>query len=287
MGAAPHVLGDDGVTRSEPSIDLTTEELVQLAAISGLPLPTGIDDEAFDEEPDAYRDRALELADRTLRVRGIVSDGDDGDVVVAPAVTTILETAGQPGLLGVVSVEGDGVVETRFFSARPELGVEHEAIAPSVHRLTPFMTRDFLVRLLRFTDLRPADVPAVEPFELPITTLEQATGFAEEGDRLAAVEVIEGAGVGELTARAFASALVQKKGTVTATLLSRPDPDQVVGGMVIWLDGGLKGNWIIERVGDGIDEDAEPVAVEIRPASAKDITTELVSFLPDALAEAE
>ena len=273
--------------KAEPSIDLTTEELLQLSSISGLPLPTGVDDESFDEEPDAYRDRALELADRTLRVRGIVTDGDDGQPNVSPAVATILETAGQPGLLGVVSVEGDGVVETRFFSARPELGVEHEAVAPSVHRLTPFMTRDFLVRLLRFADLRPADVPTVEPFELPIAVLEQATGFAEEGDRLAVIEVLEASGLGELTARAFASALVQKKGTVTATLLSRPDPDHVVGGMVIWLDGGLKGNWIIERVADGLDDDAEPVAVQIRPASAKDITAELLSYLPDALAESE
>ena len=32
---------------------------------------------------------------------------------------------------------------------------------------------------------------------------------------------------------------------------------------------------------------AEPVAVQIRPASAKDITAELLSYLPDALAESE
>jgi hypothetical protein len=199
------------VPRSEPSIDLTLEELLHLSEITSLPLPAGIDEGIIDGIPDGYRAYIRDLADRTLRVREIVADGDDGEEgppIVAPAVYSILETAGEAGLMGVVSVEGDGIVDTRFFTARPELAVELEAIAPSVHRFVPFMPRDFLARILRFTDLRPSEVAPVDPIRVSIDALESAAGLARSGDTLESIAALQGAGVSELAARALNNALI-------------------------------------------------------------------------------
>lgn len=287
------------MSRNDPTIDFTTEELLVIAEITGGPLPAGLEIESLDELPAAYRDYARQTAERTLRARRVVQDGIDGRPVVVDAVRAMLEVVGSPGLLGVCALEEDGVVETRFFCASPELGVEHAAIATSVHRFTPFLTRDFLARLLRFADLRPARVPDVDPFEVPLSVLERVGESVSRGEVDAGRVLLMDAGVPEAAAAVFAAAFANKKSTVTVTVLTRPDPEKVVGGMLVWLDAGLDGNWVTEGVDDAgtvvgagagagggqSDIGSPDPVVLLRPESAEQMAAELLSFLPDAFGD--
>jgi hypothetical protein len=262
--------------RTEPSIDFTTEEVLTACDVAGLPRPVGLVD-AMSDVPEEVQAYLRTSARESLTVRGVLAGSDGEQPVIAEAVATLLEVAGAPGLLCIVAVEQEGIVETRFFAASPDLGVEHLALATTLHRFVIFPTRDLLARVLRFVDLRPADAPDALSFVVPVSVLERVGEAAEAYEDERAGQLLAEAGASPTDAVTFIEALRAKRSTINVTILHKPTEQTVEGGALTWLDAGMNGLWISEPA----DDDA---TVEIKPVDAKTISGELLSYLPGAFA---
>lgn len=160
------------------SVDLTLDEVSVLCATLGLELPVGVAADEF-EMPEEITARLEAAARSSLAARGIL-DATQG-AAVNEAVATLLDLAAKPGLIVAVEAQRDGVIDLRFLLCDVDLGVEVSAFAPSAYRLTPFVTRDVMHRVIRATDLRPADVPRVVPVAVTRVGLERTIEAAQGG----------------------------------------------------------------------------------------------------------
>lgn len=264
------------------NVDFTTEELIVLSQLASTHTPFGLDTAAFDSLPDALRDVCLQSAERSLLARRILQS--EGDVLSLPApVATLMSVLCAPGLVGVVVVQDDDAAETEVLSATPQLGVQHRAVAPSVHRLEPFPTRELLVRVLDRVDLRPAPTIQCEAFTLAVDALEGARRQIQDGDIAAAQSTLGDNGVQGPAQSAFVEALRGRSKAMSVTLLHRPESGAAVGGSLAWLDAGRAGLWITEPVERA---SSEGEFVSIQPASADHIAGELLGFLPEPFKDA-
>jgi hypothetical protein len=271
------------VPRNDVSIDFTTEELLVLAELTDGELPAGLGLQSIDELPESLRGFARESTRRALHARRVLS-GTDAEPAVVEAVANLLDVVTHPGILGIAAIQQGEVIETQFFSATPEVGVQHASIAESVHRFTPFPPGELLTRILTHVDLRPATVPGVPPFRAPLSQLvrvDESIGAYEDS---AATALLESHGADASAAHAFVAALGQRRSSVTVTLIHKSSETQAEGGVLTWLDCGLAGNWVSEAVSD--PDDADPM-VEVRPASAEAIARELIGYLPAPFGETE
>jgi hypothetical protein len=267
----------------DTSLDLTAEELVVLSELTGAGTPAGFDEVLLAEMPEAVRAYRLETAERTLRDRRIIVDGAGGGAEVDDAVATVLRGAASPGLLVVAMVEADGIVETRFYTVDPDLGIEQQPIAPGLYRFIPFPAEEVLRRALRFADLRPHEQPTVAAFKVAASTLEAAGELIANGEDEAAAELLAAAGADSDAAAAFVAAVGASPRTVSVTVFYRPEADKVAGGSLTWIDAGLDGLWCTEPVDD--DASVEDTTVELRPDTGTAVARELLSYLPPAFSE--
>ena len=267
----------------DTSLDLTTEELAVLGELTGAGTPAGFDETLLTEMPDVVRTYRLEAAEKTLRERRIIVDGAGGGAEVDDAVATVLRGAASPGLLVVAMVEAGGIVETRFYTVDPDLGIEQQPIAPGLYRFIPFPAEEVLRRALRFADLRPHEQPTVAAFEVSASTLEAAGELIADGEDDAADGLLAAAGADADAAAAFVAAVGGSPRTVSVTVFYRPEPDTVAGGSLTWIDAGLDGLWCTEPVED--DAPVEDPTVELRPDTGTAVARELLSYLPSAYSD--
>jgi len=271
----------------ETYIDFTSEEVLVLCELLTLDPPPGLGVEGLADLALAGNEEVIRTAAMSsLGSRGIVTDG-----TVVEAVQEVLRTASSPGVMTSVSAEIDGIVETRFLAAMPEISVEHQGLSISLHRFIPFATRDLLPRILSFVDLRPYEPESEISFQIPDETLEQVSDALDNHDHEAAERTLVAAGVDEATARTFVIALTMRHSSSSVTILHRPDDDQIVGGSLSWIDAGVSGLWVTElassdnpsaAVNDSLDDED---LLEIRLTSAKGVAAELLGYLPEAFAE--
>lgn len=265
----------------EPHVDLSADQIDILCDLLDVARPAGIDPERLAGAPTAVREYLQAHAIDELRDRRILA-GEGPDAMVDEAVATVLRATGAPGLLLVASVEVDGVAESRFYAADPELAVEEAPIAADIYRFIPFPPRELLRRAVRFADLRPHDEPDVEGFQVASSVLDAVgeaviNGGVEEAERL-----LQASGAPAASAAAFAATASGVPRTVSVTIMYRPSEDKVAGGSLTWLDGGLDGLWVAEPV--EADELAEDPMVELAPSTGRAVARELLSYLPPAFA---
>jgi hypothetical protein len=262
----------------ELSVDFTTEELVVLAGAAGTGLPVGLGDPT-DDLPKDVLDLLQERARAALIARRVlVAEEEDSEPEPVEAVSTLLRATASPGLLVTASLEQEGVVETRSYCALPDLSVEHQSLASSVFRFTPFATRDLLARVFRFVDLRPAAVVDVPPFTVAAATLAGAAEQVVGHDHQQAVLALTGAGVPVASAEAFVEAIKAKRASASITVLFKPEESKVAGGQLTWIDAGLQGLWLTEQ---GSDDSS----LSVRSVAAEELSKELLSYLPDPFSE--
>lgn len=264
---------------SSVSIDFSTEELVLLSELTSMPMPAGVGVESLELLPTEYRAYARSSAQAALTARRVIESGVDGPEVPEP-IQQLLEVLGRPGMLGVANVQTGEIVETRFYCADPDLGVEHEEIGPSVHRLSPFPTREFLSRILTFVDLRPADVNDAPPFDATLAQLETVDQLVSSFEVDAAIQLLVDSGATQPAAAGFVAAIQTRRASVTITLLYKSTDTHTEGGVISWIDGGLNGYWLTDQA----DEDAvgADAPITVSPASAEALVSQLASYLPTA-----
>lgn len=259
---------------AEISIDLTYDEVRVLTSALGLPLPVGVTEDDI-EFPEAIAVRLAERARASLIARKILSVGGE----VNHAVKAILDLIATPGLMLAVEVDTIDVIQTDYLLCDPDLGVHVDAIAPSVFRFTPFVTRDVIRRVIELTDLRPAEVPVMDPVRLSVEQVTRAADLADT-DLAAATSYLAEQGVVN-GASTLAAALGSRRRSVNITSLHRPGASVIEGGVVSWIDCGLNGNWLT----NGAPEDAAESAGDdmvLQPVAAPAIVDELISYLPEA-----
>lgn len=272
---------------NETYIDFTSEEVLVLCELLALEPPPGLgadslSDLALGDNEEILRAAAM----KSMSARGVVTDG-----VVVDAVQEVMRTACNPGVMASASIEVDNIVETRFLAAMPEISVEHQGLSISLHRFIPFATRDLLTRVLRFVDLRPYEPEQDISFTMLDETLDQVSEALDSHDHEAAHEILMAEGVDEAAARSFVIALTMRHSSASITILHRPEDEQVVGGSLTWIDAGVSGLWVTELQVDDDDgetevvDDADQVKLEVGLTSAKDVATELLSYLPEAFRE--
>lgn len=273
-----------GGNEVDVSIDLTYDEIVVLTRVMSVDMPVGV---AIDdiEYPEAIRSRLDGNATLSLEARRILTPSASGPEV-NPAVAELLDLASAPGLIISIEVEEPSGTDFRVLVCDEDLGVEVAPITPSAYRLTPFVTRDLVRRVVRFTDLRPANVPVVRDVTIKSSELTRAASIADV-DQDGAADYLKTLGVDD--ADALASALGERRRVVSVTALHQPTGAMIEGGSISWIDAGLRGNWLSEPA-DGsthLDTDDEDGLVLVRPVTAETIMTELVSYLPAAFSEGQ
>lgn len=266
-------------TGGEVFVDFTNEEVLTMVGILGLEAPPGVGVESLEElaiAGDVTRLRDAAIA--SLEARGIVTRQDDS-LVVADAVAQILAALSNPGAMVAAASETDGMMETRFFAAMPEIAIEHRGLSISLHRFTPFATRDLMARMLQFVDLRPyaPDVPL--QFKIDESELQSVVDHLERQDRAAAIDVLTEGGVGEKTAEAFVTGLTMKRSSASVTILHRPTEEAIEGGALSWIDAGMSGLWVTDI------DDAEEEQLDVRLMDARSLVSELLSYLPEAFGD--
>jgi hypothetical protein len=262
----------------EVFVDLTSEEVLVVTELLDVEPPPGVGAESLAElaiggEPSRLRDAAL----RSLRTRGIVTGGDRPEV--APPVQAVIGPFASPGVMVAAAFEQRGLLETRFYAAQPEIAIEHRGLSVSLHRFTPFATRDLLSRVMRYVDLRPSigDDPVV--FTVQEDRLDTVAERLDGQDTLGAVEELMKDGVAQTVAERFVDGLRAKRTSSSITILHRPTEDSVEGGSLSWIDAGLAGLWVTDVDAQSDDR------VEIRLADARSVAAELLSYLPEAFGD--
>ncbi|MBO0887134.1 MAG: hypothetical protein J2O38_07020 [Acidimicrobiales bacterium] len=280
LGDGPH----------EVSIDFSAEELAYLLEVRGharLPL---LDDEPSSHHGPEVRAAVRAATQRSLMARRILSppgqSGEESDGLQA-AVAQLLSLVAGPGLVAEIAREDAEAARRWYLAALPEVSVEHAALPGGIHRLTPFPTADFLVRVASLAGLAG---PATDPdrpggrhrFSVSGSAFRRAGEAVAGGDRQAAVRALTGAGVGSEAAEAFTSALAEKDATAAVTILYRPEPDLVEGGELAFLDAGGRGLWTLplpDAEAEAVGHDPVASVSEVTPA---ELTAQLAGFLPAA-----
>lgn len=266
---------------NEVWIDFTTEELLVLAELLEFDAPPGAGADGLHELAVAGNDELMrQAAVRSLEARKVLMDGQ----VVDP-ISEVMSVLCNPGLLVAASVEQDGVVDTRFLGVMPEIAVEHQGLSVSLHRLTPFASRDLMSRILQFSNLRPYVADSEVSFVVDEEVLDRAAGALDDNDHVGAEKLLSDSGIAESDARTFVYALTMKHSSASIAVLHRPEDDRVEGGALTWIDAGIAGLWLTELAGETGQLESASEKLEIRRVNARDLAAELLSYLPDAFAE--
>jgi hypothetical protein len=277
---APAENEDCGDVVAEISIDLTFDEVELCCSVLGIELPVGIVPDGI-EYPEAIGERLRASARASLVARRILATDADGPTV-NDAVGALLELSSSPALIASVEVELASETEQHFLLCDPDLGVDVVSITPAAFRFTPFVTRDLVPRVIRISDLRPAETVPVPPVTLTPDELEIAARAAELRSDEASAYLI-GLGVDEKSGLALSRALAERRASISVTVLHQPEEDLIEGGTLSWIDAGLCGNWLYEPAAEGAPDDIEKVT--LRSLDAKELAAQLVEFLPAAFGD--
>ena len=274
----------------EVSIDFSAEELAYLLEVLGhTPLPLLGDDASSHHGPEVGA--AIRAAtERSLVARRILSPSGQSDgepAVLQTAVAQLLSLVARPGLVAEIAKEDAEGTARWYLAALPEVSVEHAALSGGIHRLTPFPTADFLLRVAALTGLAGSVPDHDRPverhgFSVSTSALRRAGEAATGGDAQAAIRALTGAGVGSETAAAFTSALTEKNATVAVTILYRPEPDLVEGGELAWIDAGPRGLWTVPLPDDEATAVGHDPLAPVSEVTRAELTAQLAGFLPAA-----
>lgn len=274
----------------EVSIDFSAEELAFLLEVLGharLPL---LGDDPFSYQGLEAGGAIRAATERSLVARRILSPpwrSDDESPVLQTAVAQLLSLVARPGLVAEVARQDAEVAQRWYLAALPEVSVEHAALPGGIHRLTPFPTTDFLLRVAALTGLAEQATDRDRPggrhrFSVPGSALRLAGEAAAGGDQQAAARALAAAGVGSETAEAFTSALAEKSATVAVTILYRPEPDLVEGGELAWIDAGERGLWTIPLPEDEATAVGHDPLAWVSGVTRAELSAQLAGFLPAA-----
>lgn len=267
---------------SEATVVLSDVELSVLARLCGLPLAPMLEYDpvlSLDEQSA----RALEAATRAaLHDRGIVTS-DDRDEIVASPVRALLQLVAGPMLLARVRTARAGAVIEWQYPCGEEGAVEVTELVERQWRFSALPLGDLVTRICRQTMLTARPIIAVGPVVLNASTvLELPQLFADLDDHDLVAHLTaagnDGAAVGAFV-RAFRAADV----SATATILTRPEKSELVGGELAWIDAGADGIWLtpLPDAGDWDPTvDPEGPTVEMRPVTSDWIGEELRSYVP-------
>lgn len=262
---------------ADVGLTLTFDELTVLCGTLDLQLPVGVIEDEYEYPPEVVA-RLRAAATAALHTRGI-TDGVEATAVNS-AVRTLLEIASEPALIASVERDTGDDVRVAFLLCDADLGVQVEALVPAAYQLTPFVTRDLMSRIVRISDLRPADVPDVPPLSIARDDLELC-GEAASSSPGRAGDGLRSVGVPEPAASAFGAALAERRASIGVTILHRPTDELIEGGTLSWIDAGLLGNWLSDATEATSDDDQ----LVIRAVNAPEIVEQLLSFLPGAFSD--
>lgn len=302
-GTERHLAGS--AAAEELAVDFTVEGLVVLCDALDLPHPPGLGPDPLGSLEATTRGAILDSARRSLLARRMIAIEEER-VTLDAAVEAFLEVVTSPGIVVRAVSEADGYVETRFYSAVPDVTVEHSVVMGSIQRFTPFSTDALLARVLQFLRLAERPDGQGEAFDLTTGVLAGCAELLAVDDPDGARKVIEDAGVPVQSAEAFVRALRTRASSSSVTILHRPTEDHVAGGELTWIDAGDNGLWLTPLpadsdgldpgvdsgvgsggVGDptgpgggGYDDDPPDLPLRVERTSAASIAAELLSYLP-------
>ena len=276
----------------EHSIAFSVEELAALARVSGHNLAAVVGPNPLGHVRLAERRTVLDIAQRSLRARNVLS-GPDDDLVVADPVLGLLAIVSEAVLRAELVIDG-GRTLTRRFHAVPYASVEH-AVEHGVHRFTPFATVDVLARIARRAGLVQRPELSDPGIDLDYGSYAAARDAVGRGDNDAARTGLVESGVDPAAADRLVAMLAAAQTTVAVRITHRTGPTSLAGGELAWVDAGDVGLWRVPTIDqpfagafppavDG-DPDALPdglaeVEVRVAPVAAEALAAELFTFLP-------
>ena len=273
---------DSSVPQDAGSLDFSVEELVALSGLLKHRLLPGLGESPLRSLDDEQESLVCRTALHSLIARKIVQIGEEEPEVVG-SVAAVLETASYPYILGRAEYAKAGsLYETRFYSARVAIGVEHTPLTGAVHRITPFDTTELLQRVVTFVRLEARPTVDVQPLTVTPEQLRECITAATRGDDQESLAPFIAAGADRATADQFVSALMHGVGSSRVTFLHRPDGTHVAGGDLAWLDGNEHGLWLTPAIDRPSDAGATAAveSVTIEATTAAEIASTLLSYLP-------
>jgi hypothetical protein len=198
-------------------------------------------------------------------------------------VRALLGLLAGPELLARVRTALDGAIIEWQYPCGTQGAVEVTELAQREWRFSALPLGDLVARVCRQTLLEARPVISVAPVVLNArTVLELPQLFADlDDDELTARLAAEGND--RAAVDAFIRALRTSRVSATATILTRPETSQLVGGELAWIDAGTEGIWLtplpdVEDWDPSVDPEG-PI-IEMRPVAADWIEAELRSYMP-------
>jgi hypothetical protein len=229
------------------SIDYGADDLSAIAELFGAPSFPGVEGSG---------EAALRSARRSLLARGVLEIDDEAMLRVLPPHSILFRIALAPAAVVNAELRRGDSVETRSYYALPSVAVEHSVAIGRVHRLEQFGAEHLLKRVRNFVALGERPAADGNGLELTVSELNQA---------LADRRLPEGG--------PFATALEKLESTSYVRCLHRHG-GTLVGGELRWIDTGDSGLWLVEP------SEADAERVTVRPAQARELLDELLSYLP-------
>lgn len=257
--------------QEEVTIDFSEEELGHLFAACGVRPLQGL--EAEDLTPE-IRDAVRASVERSLRARHMLAEADDGTWRPVPSLAQVIVMLARPAAAAKASLRRDGREQIRRYGMVGPVGVEQQALAGGVHRLTLFETEELLERVLAFLGRPAGPRPDAPAFRLTGRDLQQALRLAASGDTPAVHYVLRSAKVQRRAAAAFSSVLTPEVAVATFEVTYLASDGVFRGGELTWIDHPEHGVWSVPALVDG------SVAVDVMSTSSDALVEELRSYLP-------
>lgn len=124
-------------TTQEFSINLTRDELLALLQLMGSSTMNGLPEDPFAGVSRKERSERLNAGLETLLNRGLVEAQGSDSVVIDDTLVALVGSCVLPSASMVLSgLHPDGTADPYFFSATPEIVVEHASPRPGIHAFT-------------------------------------------------------------------------------------------------------------------------------------------------------
>ena len=249
------------------SIILNRDELLVFMAIVGVSTMNGLEDEPLVGLSDLEIEKRMNSGEQSLLSRGLMRYEQEDNLVLNDVLVALVGGSIIPDATYLVSIaRSDGSAEPHYFSATPEILVEHFSQKPGVftfERLPDTKALRWRIGEL-LAPLSQVFAPSNnESHQLPAAVLRHFMECVENKDQEQGMREIGEAGVTQETAAAIADDYENRTAWVGMTAWGLRDEEPQGGNSLMAIMGDER-CWLVENV------DGKPDHVSVRSASAED-----------------
>jgi len=258
------------------SITLTRDELLVFLAIIGTSTMNGLDDDPLAGVSEREIAERMNSGEQSLLNRELITFEGQDNLVLDDVLVALAGGAVIPDATFLLTESGaDGSVDPHYFSATPEVLVEHDSPRPGVFVFKHLEDPDALTRSVQMllAPLHPLPEPESNArYQIPATAFSKSMELGRKGKVAAAQKGLVKAGLPADVSSALAEDLKTSTMWVGMAAWGLREEQPEGGDSVVAVMGSGR-CWLVENV------DGKPDDVTIRRASGTDCENHFVALL--------